>query len=76
MIETLKNPLLQNQESFGAESWYIASRTEVYQVYLNDDRKLTADLFYGKVKFATPCIHIGKILLEKSFSQNVLKTNA
>ena len=27
MVKTLENRLLQNQESFGAESWYIASRT-------------------------------------------------
>ena len=28
MVKTPKNLLLLNQESFGAESWYIALRTE------------------------------------------------
>ena len=31
-------------------------------VYSNDDCRLTFDLFYGKVKFACPCICIGKML--------------
>ena len=38
MVKTLKNFRLQNQESFGTESWFKASRT-------NDDRRLTFDLF-------------------------------
>ena len=46
MVKTLKNLLLQNQESFGAESWYIASDTlRVYQICSNDDPRLTFDLF-------------------------------
>ena len=37
--------LLQNRERFEADSWYIASRTKVYQVCSNNDRRVTLDLF-------------------------------
>ena len=45
MVKTFKN-LLQNQESFEAESWYIASRT----VSSNDDPRLTIDFFTARSK--------------------------
>ena len=48
MVKTLKNLLLQNQESFKAESWYIASRTQGLQSCSNDDPRLTFDLFTAK----------------------------
>ena len=65
MVKTLKNLILQNRESFGTESWYIASRTqgfEVYQVCSNDDGRLTFDLNCGMVKFASLYILMGKML--------------
>ena len=46
----------------------------VYQICSNDDRRLTFDLFYGKVKFASLYIYIYGENVEKLFSQNVLKT--
>ena len=48
MVKHLKNFLLQNQESFGAESLYIASTLMVYQVCSNDDCRLTSDLFMAR----------------------------
>ena len=44
MVKTLKNLLLQNQESYEAESWYIASGTQGLPNCLNDYRRLTFDL--------------------------------
>ena len=41
--------LLQNQESFWAESWYTAWRTQGLPSCSNGDRKLTFDHFYGRV---------------------------
>ena len=41
----LNHLLLQNQESFEAESWYVASRTQGLLSFLNDGRKLTFDFF-------------------------------
>ena len=70
--KTFKN-LLQNQESFGAESWHMASRTHGLPSLFNDDRRLTFDLFWqGQI-----CIpmHVYGEVVEKSFSQTVLKTN-
>ena len=46
--KTVKNLLLQNQESFGAESWYIASRIQGLETYSNDDCKWTVDLFKAR----------------------------
>ena len=69
MVKTFKN-LLQNQESFEAESWYIALGTQALPSLLNNDHRLTFDLFYGKVRFAPPYENV-----KKSFSQYVLKTN-
>ena len=45
--KTLKN-LLQNQESFDAESLYISSGTQVYQICSNDDPRKTFDLFMAR----------------------------
>ena len=47
---------------------------KIYQVCSNDDRRLTFDLFYDKVKFASLYILHGENV-EKSFSQSVKKTN-
>ena len=38
------------------------SLLKVYQVSLNDDPRLTFDLFYGKIKFVSLCICMGKLL--------------
>ena len=69
MVKTIKK-LLQNQQSFEAESLYIASGTKVYQVCSNDGRRLTLTfLLIGQI-----CAHIylyGENV-EKSFSKNVL----
>ena len=46
MVKTLEN-LLQNQESFGAESWCIALRTQALPSS-NDDHRLTVDLFTAR----------------------------
>ena len=43
---------LQNRESFGAESWYIASRTQGLPSLFKSCGRFTFDFFYGKVKFA------------------------
>ena len=68
--KTLKNLLLQNQKSF--ESWYIASRTQSIPSFSNDDPRLTFDLFTAG-QICVP-IHLYGENVEKSFSQNVLKT--
>ena len=47
-----KNHLLQNQESFEAESWYIARGHKVYQICSNVDHRLTFDLFTARSSFA------------------------
>ena len=67
MVKTLENVLLRNQESFGAESWYIASGTQALpsQVCSNNDHRLTFDLFMG--------MGVGK--LKNHFFQYVFKTN-
>ena len=59
MVKRLKNLLLQNQESFEADCWYITSGI---QGLPNDGCRLTFDLFYGKVRFAPPYICMGKML--------------
>ena len=49
MLKTIKNLLLQNQESFKAKSRYIASWTQgLPQVCSNDDPRLTFDLFTAR----------------------------
>ena len=70
--KTLKNLLLQNQESFKAESWYTASGTKAYQVDSNDDFRLTFDLSMAKSNLHSHTLVWGKIV--KSFSENLLKT--
>ena len=60
MVKTLKNLLLQNQDSFEAECWYIALGTHGLTFCSNNDRRL--DFFYGEVKFPPPYICMGKML--------------
>ena len=46
MVKTLKNLLVQNQERFEAESWYILN---VYQIRSNDDRRFTFDILTARL---------------------------
>ena len=62
-----KNRLFQNQESFEAESWYIASGTQ------GQPSLLPFDFFYSKVSYIPILLYWESV--EKSLSQNVLKTN-
>ena len=68
MVKTLKNLLLQNQESFEAKSCYIAFRTQVYQVCSNDNRR-----FLWQDQICVP-MHLYGENIEKSVSQDILKT--
>ena len=45
MVKTLENVLLQNQETFGAESWYIAWKTQTLSNCSNDDHMSTFDIY-------------------------------
>ena len=58
---SLKNFLLQIQESFEAESWYIASGMQDLHVYSNDDPRMIFDCL-GNVKFASLYFYMGKML--------------
>ena len=58
--------LLQNQDSFETESWYITSGTQWYQVCLNDDTRMTFDLLqYGHI--CVPIHFLYSENIEKSF---------
>ena len=57
MVKTLKN-LLQNQESFKAESWYIALGSYGL-ICSNNDGRLTYDLFMAG-KICNPYNCLGK----------------
>ena len=72
MVKSLKNLLLQNQESFEAEFCYIALG-KVYQVCANDDPRLTFN-FIQQDQICIP-MHLYGDDIKKSFSQNVLKAN-
>ena len=58
----LKNLLLQNQESFEAESWYIASGTLGLPSLFKWWPWVNIWSFYGTTKFASLCICMGKML--------------
>ena len=47
IVKTLEN-LLQNQESFGAESWDKLQGLKLSQACSNDDHRLTFDLFTAR----------------------------
>ena len=47
IVKTLKN-LLQNQESFKAQFYYRALGTPGHPIYLNDDPRMTVDLFMAR----------------------------
>ena len=73
MVKTLKIFLLQNQESFEAQSQYIALETQGLPSFLNDGRGLTFDFFTTRSNLR-PHTFYGENV-EKSFSQYILKTN-
>ena len=60
MVKTFKNLLLQNRECLGAEPLQESLGTGGLPKLLKNCRTLTFDLFYGKVKFASLCISMGK----------------
>ena len=71
--KALKNLHHQNQESFETESWYTASESQGLSNCSNDDHRLTFDILWqGQMCVPT---HLYRKSVEKSFSQNVLKTN-
>ena len=72
MVKTPKN--LQNQESFMAESWIIASGLKAYKACSNDDYRLNFYHFTVMGQFASLYKCMGKIL-KNHFFRNVLKTN-
>ena len=53
--KTLKNLFLQNQESFEAESLYIALGTQGLPSFSNDDPRITVDLFLARSYFYPSC---------------------
>ena len=59
MIKTFKNPLLQNQISPGALSLHKSSGTGDLPKLLKWWSYVDVWPFYGKVKFASPCICMG-----------------
>ena len=72
MVKTLKNLLLQNQERFEAETWYIALETQGLPSLL----KMTLSwpfTFSGQGQICSLCICSGKCW--KIISQYVFKTN-
>ena len=71
--KNLKN-LLQNQESFKAESWYKASGTQGLPGFCsNDDSRMTFELSMARSNLHPHTLVGGNV--EKSCSENVLKTN-
>ena len=60
---TFKFHLLQHQDRFEAESWYIASGLKVYQFVSNDGRRLTYYFFMARSNFAP--IHLYGENIEK-----------
>ena len=54
MVKTLKN-LHQNQESFEAESWYLASVTEGLLSLFSDDHRMTFDIFMTQSDLCPSC---------------------
>ena len=70
MVKTFKNLLLQNRECLGAEPLQESSGTGGLPTLLKELSYVDVWPFYGKVKFATLCICMGKtfknLLLQKT----------
>ena len=60
MVKTFKNLLLQNQECLGAEPLQESSGTGGLPTLLKELSYVDVWPFYGKVKFASLCICMGK----------------
>ena len=60
MVKTCKNLLLQNRESLGAEPLQESSGTGGVPKLLKELSYVDVLPFYGKVKFASLCICMGK----------------
>ena len=60
MVKTFKNLLLQNRECLWAEPWQESSRTGGLPTLLKELSYVDVWSFYGKVKFASLCICMGK----------------
>ena len=60
MVKTFKNLLLQNQECLGAEPLWESSGTGGLPTLLKELSYVDVWPFYGKVKFASLCICMGK----------------
>ena len=71
MVKTLKNLLFQNQESFEAESWYVALETQGLTKFV---QMMTLGWLLTFLRQGQICIpmHLYGENIEKSFSQNVL----
>ena len=65
--------ILDNQETSKTEDTYITSGTQGPLSLFKDDRRLTFD-FLRQGQICVP-MHLYRKMLEKSFSQNALKTN-
>ena len=63
MVKTLKNFLLQNQESFEAESWYIASGMQGLPTS-DDNPRMTLTFFLRHCQISVPscCRNKGRML--------------
>ena len=53
MVKTFKNLLLQNRKSYDLETWHVASGTQAYKVYINDDPGLTLTYFTARSNLVT-----------------------
>ena len=51
MMSSLKNLILQNQESYEAESWYIVLGTQGLPNIFNDDPRMTFNLLTAQSNF-------------------------
>ena len=60
MVKTFKNLLLQNRECLWAEPWQESTRTGGLPALLKELSYVDVWPFYGKVKFASLCICMGK----------------
>ena len=59
--KSLKNLLLQNQKSYGPETWHVALGTQSLQVYINDDPGLTLTYFTARSNWVTCTFEWGKL---------------
>ena len=70
MVKTFKNFLLQNQECLGAESLHKSSGTRGLPKLLKELWYIDIWPFYGRVKFASLCICMSPIHLNRKIVEN------